>query len=188
MHARVFAIVTSCLGALGLLACKQGGDSGTTTQAQPASSRAPASPEVDKSAWRKDLSKICGLPSAAPESLQQRLGLKATVKPGAPSPFSATHTKCVYHMKPGQLAIEVEVQVRDLKSARRTFEQMVGPTKDYPGFGDEAFLISVPAGAESLNSLAVRKGDIMIIMNSGAPPDTMRSVLVSLFAEMGVQI
>jgi hypothetical protein len=91
-------------------------------------------------------------------------------------------------VKPGQLVIEVEVKVRDLKSARRMFEEMIGKTADYPGFGDEAFTISVAAGSESLNSLAVRKGDVMIIMGSSASPDAMRAVLTSLFGEMGMRI
>ncbi len=88
-------------------------------------------------------------------------------------------------------AVEIRVQTGDDAAAfaagRKTFAASGQPTKDYPGFGDEAYTSTqhMPLGLPAINTLVARQGAVEILVASPASFTAERALEQELFAKLG---
>lgn len=152
---------------------------------------APPDPKAtasDPAAWRADIKKLCDLPNASAAALQRTLGIAETIAGPRAYAVGTSYAKCSYQGARPDLTLEIDIDVRDLTGVRSTLDKMVGPTKDYPGFGDEGYSVSIEVARNTITSLGVRKGKVMMQMTSGVPAEKMRAALTALFGDMGISM
>lgn len=176
------------LGILALTACQKSGDSGSAPSRKAVASEPVQDAASGSTAWKTDFTKVCALPSARPAALKQNLGWTDSIGAMRSSSVGRGSIKCLYSGK-RQLTIEVEQKGGgDLASVRRMFKDVPGTLKDYPGFGDEAFLFIVPLGTHSFHSLVVLKGGIMMVFSAEAEVEAIRKAAALLYQDMGIAI
>lgn len=88
-------------------------------------------------------------------------------------------------------AVTIRIQKGDDATAfaaeRKTFQASDQPTKDYAGFGDEAYTNTkkMPLGLPDVNTLVARKGSVEILVSSSAGIAAERTLEQQLFAKVG---
>ena len=88
-------------------------------------------------------------------------------------------------------AVTIRIQKGDDATAfaveRKTFQASGQPTKDYAGFGDEAYtnIKKMPLGLPDVNTLVARKGSVDILVSSSASIAAERTLEQQLFAKVG---
>ena len=110
---------------------------------------------------------------------------------GAPSQTTAgSATACEYKgAKAG--AVEIRIQTADtatiFAAERKTFDTTGQRTKDYPGFGDEAFtnVRHMPLSLPDVNTLVARQGSVEILVSSTASIAAERTLEQQLFTKVG---
>jgi hypothetical protein len=88
-------------------------------------------------------------------------------------------------------AVEIRIQAGDDTAAfaagRKAFDTSGQPTKDYTGFGDEAYINirHMPLGLPDVNTLVARQGSVEILVSSSASIAAERALEQQLFAKVG---
>jgi hypothetical protein len=85
-------------------------------------------------------------------------------------------------------AVEIRIQTDDnaaiFATERKTFDTTGQPTKDYAGFGDEAYtnIKHMPLGMPDMNTLVARQGSVEILVSSTASIAAERALEQQVFA------
>lgn len=109
---------------------------------------------------------------------------------GAPSQTTAgSAVACAFKgTKTG--AVEIRIQTGDtaalFAAERKTFDATGQPTKDYPGFGDQAYtnVRHLPLGLPDMNTLVARQGSVEILVASPAAITAERALEQQVFAKV----
>lgn len=87
-------------------------------------------------------------------------------------------------------AVEIRIQTGDSATifavGRKTFDTTGQPTKDYAGFGDEAYTNTkhMPLGLPDVNTLVARQGSVEILVSSTAGIAAERALEQQVFAKV----
>lgn len=96
-------------------------------------------------------------------------------------------TVCTYQgPKAGQVIIRFEtgVSAATFDAARKAFDASNEPTKDYPGFADEAFSNTLGSAGFVLNTLVARQGSTEILVTSKSSLAAEQKLEQELFGKL----
>jgi hypothetical protein len=174
-------IVLTLASAFLLAGCGSAGSSGTT---QSTTSAAASSPAAGAPAGGGSTKLSCDL---APASLVNgALGTDL----GAPSQSDGPNAVACQFKGAKAGAVEIRIATGDTAASfaaqRSTFTSSGQATKDYAGFGDEAFTSTqkMPLGLPDVNTLMARQGSVSILVSSTASIAAEKTLEEHLFAKI----
>lgn len=153
------------------------GNSGSGTGGQPSAAASPGS-----GGGRASSQPTCAL---APASVvNAALGSDL----GAPQQtLNGTVTVCTYQgPKAGQVIVRFQTgdNATTFAAGRKAFDANHEPTKDYPGFADEAYTNTLGSGGLTLNTLVARQGSTEILVTSKASFASEQKLEQQLFSRL----
>lgn len=110
---------------------------------------------------------------------------------GAPAQTTAGSATACEYKGPKAGAVIIRIQTGDtaglFAAERKTFDTTGQPTKDYPGFGDQAFtnVRHMPLSMPDMNTLVARKGSVEILVTSPARITAEQALEQQLFTKIG---
>lgn len=117
--------------------------------------------------------------------IKEQLGLDAQAPT---SEQKAGGTACTFLGTDSKLAARVEftrsADSIGFDAVRKTFESSYGEVKKEKGLGGDAYSVEVEVYSAKTSTLALRKGDLEIVINATADGDKVRSLMEALLDEL----